>query len=314
MNESGFDVVVVGGGVIGLACAERISRLGGIRPERIALIERGSLGRASASWAGGGMLCPLPPDECPEPIRELYERSLALYPGWCAALREESGIDPEYWQCGALYRKDGREQHLDWLAQVRNPRLLQALIAVLRRRGVRLIEGCALQSWIVEDGVLRGLRSSLGEIRCTQAVLAAGAWSGALGAEGITPAKGQMLLLRAAPGALAQIIIGEGGYLIPRRDGGVLVGSTVEEVGFDELPSAQALELLRARAQRLWPAAAALPLERHWAGLRPKPQGEAPLLGPHPQIRNLLLATGHFRIGITLAPASAERIARRITA
>lgn len=309
MNESRFEVLVVGGGVIGLACAERLSRKGQIPPERIALVEREALGRASSTWASGGMLCPLPPDQCPEPIRALYEESLALYPDWCAALKAESGIDPEYWQCGALYRKDGQEQQLDWLAQVRSPRLLQSLVETLRRRGVRLFEHCEVQDWIVEDGELRGARTSQGELHCRSAVLAAGAWSEALGAEGMGPAKGQMLLLRAEPGALPQIIIGEGGYLIPRRDGRVLVGSTVEDAGFDTQPTAEVAALLRARAEKLWPAAKDLELEQHWVGLRPKPSGEAPLIGAHPGIRHLLLATGHFRIGVTLAPATAERIA-----
>lgn len=313
MNASSFDWVVVGAGVIGLACAEALSRSQGVGARRIAVIERDALGRASASWASGGMLCPLPPDQCPEPIRDLYERSLVLYPGWCAALREESGVDPEYWQCGAIYRKDGQEQWLDWLAQVRSPRLLQSLIATLRNRGVTLLDHTAVQSWDCVDGVLRGLHSTRGVISCRQALLAAGAWSQPLGAEGMGPAKGQMILLRGAPGALPHILIGEDGYMIPRRDGRLLVGSTLEDVGFDTTPTAAAAELLRARAQRLWPASRELPLEAHWTGLRPKPAGDAPLIGPHPSIQGLFLATGHFRIGVTLAPATAERVAEIIS-
>ncbi|MFT4047245.1 MAG: FAD-dependent oxidoreductase [Solimonas sp.] len=306
-KHSRHDVAIVGGGVIGLACAEALSRQG----RSVCVIERGELGRA-ASWAGGGMLCPLPPDHVPEAIRPLLEESLALYPGWCERLQRESGIDPEYWECGADYFKaDGRHLEYPRMAQVRNPRLLKALAGTLRRRGAALREHTEALGWIEDGGQVAGVRTSAGDVAARTVVLAAGAWSASLGAAGIAPAKGQMLLLRGAPGELPRLRIADDVYLIPRRDGHILVGSTVEDAGFDTTPTAQARDLLLARAQRVWPAAAGLPVVAHWAGLRPR--GEEPALGPDPQRAGLYLATGHFRIGITLAPASGQRIAEQLT-
>lgn len=305
LPEGPIETVIVGGGVIGLACAEALSRAG----RKVCVIERGQLGRA-ASWAGGGMLSVLPPDQqVNEPLRGLLEQSLALYPQWCERLRRESGIDPEYWICGGRFLKhDGTRIAYPQLAQVRNPRLMRALAEVLRRRGVPLLEDTEVQGWIEDRGVLRGLRTTRGELLCATAVLAAGAWSAPLGADGVTPAKGQMLLLRAAPNELPQILIGEDAYLIPRRDGLILLGSTLEDAGFDIRPTQEARALLLARGARLWPRVTALRIERHWAGLRPRPVQAYPLLGPHPQLSGLYLATGHFRIGLTLAPGTAERI------
>ncbi len=305
LPEGSIETAIVGGGVIGLACAEALSRAG----RKVCVIERGQLGRA-ASWAGGGMLSVLPPDQAlVEPLRGLLAQSLALYPRWCERLRRESGIDPEYWISGGRYiRHDGRRIDYPQLAQVRNPRLLRALVEVLRRRGVPLLEDTEVQGWIEDRGVLHGLRTARGQLNCASAVLAAGAWSAALGADGVVPTKGQMLLLRAAPNELPQILIGEDAYLIPRRDGLVLLGSTLEDAGFDTKPTQEARTLLLARGARLWPRVTALRIERHWAGLRPRPPQAYPLLGPHPHLAGLYLATGHFRIGLTLAPGTAERI------
>lgn len=304
----GVDVGIVGGGVIGMACAEALSR----RDLRVAIIERDRVGRA-ASWAGGGMLTPLPPDQCPEPLRELLDESLRLYPDWCARLHEESGIDPEYWACGGEYWKHGRRIDYPQLAQVRNPRLLRALAATLRARGVHFIEETTASAWDIDAGRVVGVRCGTRLLRCRHAVLAAGAWSATLGAEGIAPVKGQMLLLAAPAGRLSRMLIDDEVYLIPRRDGQVLVGSTLETVGFDLTTTAEAREALLRGAERLWPEVREWPVIRQWAGLRPRPAGESPLLGAHPQLAGLYLATGHYRIGLTLSPASAQRIAALIS-
>ncbi|WP_043112039.1 NAD(P)/FAD-dependent oxidoreductase, partial [Solimonas flava] len=302
------DVAIAGGGVIGLACAEALSRRG----FTVAVFERAEFGRA-ASWAGGGMLCPLPPDHCPPALRPLLDESLALYPAWCERLQRESGIDPEYWACGADYFPgDGRHLEYPAMAQVRNPRLLRALAETLRRRGVVLAAQTEVQGWIESDGVLRGVRTARGDVACRAAVLAAGAWSAPLGAPGVGPAKGQMLLAAGAPGQLLRLRIGADVYLIPRRDGHILIGSTVEDAGFDTTPTPEARERLLMRATKLWPPLAGLPIVGHWAGLRPRFDADLPLLGPAPDRPGLYLATGHFRIGLTLAPASAERVAARI--
>jgi len=301
-----FDIVIVGGGVIGMACAEALSR---DRKRRICIVERNELGRA-ASWAGGGLLSPLPPDRCADALRPLLDESLALYPEWCERLQRESGIDPEYWVCGADYFKQSGE-HIAYpqMAQVRNPRLMKALAQTLRNRGVGIFEHTAVSAWRLDGERVCGVQTTRGDIAAGAAILATGAWSAELGATGIVPVKGQMLLLNAGPGALPSVRIGDDVYLIPRRDGQVLVGSTLEDAGFDTTPTESARHSLVERAARLWPEAATLPVVRHWAGLRPRADRDAPLLEASSTHRDLYLATGHFRLGITLAPASAMRVA-----
>lgn len=304
--------VVIGGGVIGLFTAWRLSDAG----FKVTLIERGKMAAAAtgaASWAAGGMLSPLPPDRIPEGIQSLLAESLALYPAWCAQLRQESGVDPEYWVCGAEYwKRDGQCLSYPEMAQVRSPRLLKALVIALRRRGVEMLENAQALGFIEADAKLRAIRTDRGDLNCTAAVLAAGAWSAALGADGIRPVKGQMLLARAAPGRLPCMLIGEEVYLIPRQDGHILVGSTLEHAGFDHTATAHAHTLLLARAEALWPAITSLPITRQWAGLRPHGNTPAPTIGPHPQVAGVWLATGHFRLGMTLAPATAERVVRQV--
>ncbi|MGH8541821.1 MAG: NAD(P)/FAD-dependent oxidoreductase [Stenotrophobium sp.] len=308
MNKppAGFDAVVVGAGVIGATTALELARRG----LRVCVLERGAVGR-EASWAGGGILSPLPPDDPVPEIRELLDESLRRYPGYCAELREATGIDPEYWVCGAWVSEDqGPGRWFPQVAQVRNPRLMRALHRRLQMLGVHVIEQTPALGWQVENGRLTGVQTAQGVIACRYAVLAAGAWSSRLHeAASVLPVKGQMLLLRGRPGQLDHICMDEQAYLIPRRDGRILVGSTLEDAGFDLSITSQARVFLMDCAKRLWPPAASLDIENQWAGLRPRPRGVAPLIGPVPGADGLLLNTGHYRLGITLSLASARRVA-----
>lgn len=303
------DVIVVGGGVIGLATAWALCKRGA----RVVVLERDAIGRG-ASWAGGGILSPLPPGHCPESLRPLLDDSLQRYPAWCAELAECSGIDPEYWVCGGRYIGASGEMALPDLAQVRNPRLLKALAVALRRRGVELHEGHEVSGWQVSGGKLRGVKTRHAVWPCARAVLAAGAWSAALGATGIRPIKGQMLLFKLQPGDLNQIVIDDEAYVIPRRDGHVLVGSTLEDVGFDVTATDEARDWLMRKATLLSSVLAEAKPVQQWSGLRPNSEQGLPLLRESQTVAGLHHATGHSRIGITLAPGSAERLADAVTA
>jgi glycine oxidase len=145
-------------------------------------------------------------------------------------------------------------------------------------------------------------------------VLATGAWSG-LGLAGlaaapnIRPVRGQMLLFKLEPGALDTIVYRNGLYLIPRRDGHLLVGSTLEDAGFDKSTDAATRQRLHAEAAELLPALGEIEPVRHWAGLRPGSPGNIPLIDRHPDFDNVFVNAGHYRYGVTLAPASAELLA-----
>lgn len=297
------DVVVIGGGIIGLSSAWALVRAG----YRVCVVDRGDFGRG-ASWAGGGILSELPPGEVPAGLESLLADSLAAYPDFCAELLSETGVDPEYWPCGAQVWRGNTVQWQPQIAQVRNPRLLRALLQALQRRGADLRPHTPALALERSGTRITGVRTPQGLMACPRVVLAAGAWSGELAGAPLTPVKGEMLLLQAPVGALTHLIIDEDRYLIPRRDGGVLVGSTLAEAGYDTTPTTAAREALRARARTLHPPAEHWPLLAHWAGLRPRLPGGLPRVAADTECPDLFHNTGHYRLGITLAPASAHRV------
>lgn len=304
LSSATADILVVGAGVVGLATAWTLSTRGA----RVAVLDRDQPGRG-ASWAAGGILSPLPPGACAPAMQPLLDDSLRRYPDWCAALAECTGIDPEYWVCGGAYHHAGGITSLPTLAQVRNPRLLKALLAALQLRGVPVLGGQQVLAWETDGGRLTGLRTNDRRWSCAAAVNASGAWAAQLGACGIEPVKGQMLLLAPMPRAPTQILISDAVYLIPRRDGQLLLGSTLEHAGFDLSTTAEARRWLMQEGERLWPGLRQAQPIRQWAGLRPRGPEGTPLITADPQIEGLIHASGHYRIGITLAPATAERVA-----
>ena len=320
-------VIMIGAGAVGCLSAIRLAERGW----EVTLVDRGELG-AESSWAGGGILFPLLPWNYAEAVNRLALAGAAAYPVLSRTLLEETGIDPEYQVSGMLLGPGDkaraglawcaahgvacelREEGL-WLphvAQARNPRLMRALRARLLSLGVRLhehtemtpLEGATehIEAWCSTDG-----RRFVGDCY----VVTAGAWSsGLLGRQALNsrfrPMRGQMLLYRMAPGALQHIRYHEDFYLIPRRDGHILAGSTVEDAGFDKSTTKAAADDLRRKAIALMPALAEAPLVKHWSGLRPGSPDNLPVIDRHPAFDNLYLNAGHFRYGVTMAPASAE--------
>ena len=205
------------------------------------------------------------------------------------------------------------ENHI-WLpgiAQVRNPRLVAALRAAVVRLGGVIREHCPATGVLTQGGRVTAVRTAAETFPADNVVLATGAWSG-LGLAGLAatpnvrPVRGQMLLFKLAPGVLDTIVYRNGLYLIPRRDGHVLVGSTLEDAGFDKSTDDATRRRLHAEAAELLPALAAIQPVRHWAGLRPGSPDNIPVIDRHPDFDNVFVNTGHYRYGVTLAPASAE--------
>ena len=198
-----------------------------------------------------------------------------------------------------------------------DPRLLvTALRAAAERAGAQVDEGAEASELLVAGGAARGIRVADGtEVRAGAVLLAAGAWSGGgvvpgAAAPPVRPVKGQILTLAgsAAAPACEGIVVGERVYIVPRDDGRLVVGATVEEMGFDtRITAGGVLELLR-EAYRTLPEVAELELVEAVAGLRPGTPDNAPLIG-RSAIENLVLASGHFRNGILLAPVTAEAVA-----
>lgn len=205
--------------------------------------------------------------------------------------------------------------HMPDVANVRNPRLMKALRTALQgMSNVQLHEHCEVHGFIQHEGRMCGVRTSAGEIRAERVVIAAGAWSGQLlknlGLElPVVPVKGQMILYKCAEDFLPAIVLANGRYAIPRKDGHILVGSTLEHVGFDKTPTEVALASLKTSAEELLPALADAEVVGHWAGLRPGSPEGIPFIGEVPDFPGLWLNCGHYRNGLVLAPASCRLLA-----
>lgn len=206
---------------------------------------------------------------------------------------------------------------LSHIAQVRNPRLLRALHYQVVQRGGRIIEHCEVQKISTQKTWLRQIETAGGKYRANHFVITAGAWSKqvlgkhALNLE-IKPIRGQMLLYKFERPPLTSIVLQGGLYLIPRRDGHLLVGSTLEDVGFNKQVTSVARQQLAESAQRLLPQLRNMPLINHWAGLRPASSHNIPVIGRHPLLNNVFLNSGHFRYGVTMAPGSARILLNEI--
>jgi glycine oxidase len=204
----------------------------------------------------------------------------------------------------AFYEDDGR---------VACARLIEALAASARLRGAHLLPGVEVRS--VERRGNRIERVRIGDAVASPGavVLAAGAWSaripGVVPPPPVLPVRGQMLALRPPPNALRRVVFDGDGCLTPRRSGEVLVGGTVEDSGFEKAVTPAGIRRLLDDVERIAPAALAWPVVRAWAGLRPGTSGNGPLIGRHAEIGNLVVATGHHRSGILLAPVTADTVA-----
>ena len=333
-------VVIIGAGVIGCATALELSTAG----SRVTLIERGTLG-GEASWAGAGLLSALLPWDYRAEVTQLVDASRALYPEWVQMLRT-SGVDPEYRNSGLLvlppydlskaraWARAGGESleeiaartlepalafdtpalWMPQIAQVRNPRLLRALRQLLAQRGVEIREATPVTGWEQTGSRIAGVETPHGAVKADAFIVAAGAWSGTvLGEWGATlpikPMRGQIVLYKTAPGRLRRMLYRDGLYIIPRDDGHVLVGSTLEDVGFDKRVTDAARASLAQNAAEWLPWLKDTPIVGHWAGLRPGTPDNMPIIGRHPRIENLFINSGHYRYGVTLAPASARLLA-----
>jgi glycine oxidase len=337
--------IIVGGGVIGMLTALEMAQAG----HSVTLFERGETGRES-SWAGGGIISPLFPWRYLDSVTNLASWSQNVYPALSAELASQTGIDPEYTECGLiLVAPNETEKALGWaeqhgrdlrqigrdefrrlepqaaepasealwmpaVAQVRNPRMARALHRRLDQVGVDTRTGECVEKLVQTDGRCTGVRTGSGVFQADAVIVCAGAWSGQLLADlpcppAIYPVRGQMLMFRAEPGTISRMVLEANRYVIPRRDGRTLFGSTIEDVGFEKETTDEARAELHAIATERFPILKRFPVEAHWAGLRPSSPAGVPYIGRHPDIAGLFVNAGHFRNGIVLGPASARLVA-----
>ena len=334
-------VLIVGGGIVGCMTAMQLVKRG----YDVTIVERNQIASQTSgesSWAGAGILFPLLPWMYLNEVNQLTMHGAKLYEEICATLLKETGLNAELIQSGMLLLppfdevaaqnwcrqnelpfqqvKSGFEPSLAshegsalWLptvSQVRPPKLMQALRAWLEKNNVTLLERTELKP-LQETQNLNAWQTQTGEyLEADIFIVTSGAWSFELLKEttsqlNIKPMRGQILLYKPTKN-LDHMVYKDGFYMVPRSDGYLLAGSTLEDVGFDATTTEIIRDELKAKAEAIMPALQGLPIIKHWSGLRPGTPDNLPTIGVHPNIKNLYLNTGHFRYGLTMAPASAE--------
>jgi glycine oxidase len=341
------DVVVIGGGAIGLAVARQLAE-----DQSVLLLERGSTGEGT-SWAAAGMLSPQSEADDAGPFFQLSLAGLRLYKDFVRNLEAESGVDPEYipdgvlalapsekdfatlqararWQNAAGLRAEILTAAEVYTAeplvtaevygalllpndhQVSPRRLTKSLAEACIRRKVEIRTGVPVERVLSEHGRVSGVLAGGHRIPAGQVIVCAGVWSGQI--DGLSPPipvhprKGQILSLTAPHRIFRHMIRWGGSYLVPRRDGEVIVGATNEDTGFDRSLTPAGLGRLLADAQRISSHLGALAIRETWTGLRPATPDGLPVIGES-STRGLWYAAGHYRNGILLAPITAAIVA-----
>lgn len=329
--------VVIGAGLVGCAVAAELRR----RQHDVVLLERAVPG-AEASSAAAGILGPQLEHDEDGPGVDLGLAGRATTLQWLQRLREEVGVEvdrgaPGAWvkalsddDASALQRRaawqTARGLRAEWRADERalflpddttldTRQYAHGLAALARRRGARVVAGVPVTGLLEQGGAVCGVRLADGSnLRARHVVVCAGAWStivpgvaehAGLSHATVFPVRGQIVELTGPPGLLANMVYGNKGYVVPRKDGRILCGSTMEKVGFDKSVTAAGMRMVLDKALQLAPQVADLPVTGMWSGLRPATPDGLPLLGKT-RAPGLWLATGHLRNGVLLAALSGE--------
>ncbi|MBA4123774.1 MAG: glycine oxidase ThiO [Acidobacteria bacterium] len=358
------DILIVGGGIIGLSLARSLRNRG---VDKITILEQNECGR-EASHAAAGMLAPQAEADCADDFFRFCQESRDLYPQFAEDLFSETGVDVELDRTGTLYlaftEKDAEELEnrytwqknanlsvekltakevleiepnvspdvlfglrfpLDW--QVENRKIIEALIKLLPKQKGSVqkpvnsdgsFSGKA-RRLLLEGDRITGVETDLGVLSASIVVIASGAWTSLIEDKfnllsdiKIKPMRGQMLAFNDNYKLFRHVIYSPRGYLVPRKNNRILVGATVEDVGFDNHTTGLGTVSLLNTAFEIAPEFKNLSLKKTWAGLRPLAADGLPVIGAIPEIENLFVATAHYRNGILLAPKTAEILADKI--
>ncbi len=331
------EIIIIGGGIIGLSCAIELN----LRGASVTVISKDF--QQASIHAAAGMLAPGAEAIQPKAMADLAFKSRWLYPEWIRKLEDITGMNLEYWPCGILapvYEKSNLENPKTgtWLdsqtiglyqkglgkdviggwwypedGQVNTKLLAKGLLQAAETLGINLLEKVSVEAISQRNGYVSSIFTSRGEMDAQHYILTTGAWANQLLPLPVRPVKGQMLSVKmpkkdGEPFPIQRVLFGDKTYLVPRRNGKLIVGATSEEVNWNTSNTTAGIKTLLHRAIRLFPEIESWPIEEFWMGFRPTTPDELPILGQS-NCYNLHLATGHYRNGILLAPVTASIMA-----
>jgi len=342
------EIIVIGGGIIGMLTARELHQAG----VDALVIERGPLGGESSWAGGGiisplypwryssavNQLAEISKTIYPGLAQQLQDESdidceLITSGLLFAGLEQQQQAESwaKQWSVELETVTDAKHIHeiepqvsteissgiwLPGIMQIRNPKLVKALKGSFDAVGIDYLEHTPVQELVIDAGTIKGVKTETGIYEANNVIIASGAWSSGFirhqrNVE-IEPVKGQMIMFKGEPGLIQRMVLSSGHYIIPRKDGRVLAGSTLERAGFDKSVTDDAMVELRRCAIELIPALADMEIERQWAGLRPGTEQGIPYICAHPDIAGLYINAGHYRNGVVLGAASARLMAEMV--
>jgi len=324
-------IVIIGGGIIGCLTAIKLRESG----FSVAIVDKNEIGKES-SWAGAGILFPLMPWIYSPEVYDLCLDSSEFYEKFSKKLFKATGIDPEFNRTGMMmipphnvdeiyqwtekynYKiKDSKFHELEAIllpsvAQIRPPRLMKAIREYLSQLRIKIVENtelCTIKSnkkflneWPTKNN---------NSIEADYFIITSGAWVSKIHPNyknKIYPVRGQMIQYKTSNIKINHIIYSDDFYILQRKDGVIIAGSTVEEVGFNEEITPDSIDCLKKKSEQLIPELKNILVENHWAGFRPGSIKNIPIIKKDTNYENVFINSGHFRYGLTMAPKSAEII------
>ncbi len=324
-------VAIIGGGIIGCLTAIKLTESG----FKVTIIDKNEIGKES-SWAGAGILFPLMPWIYSSEVYDLCVNAAEFYEKFSKKLFKATGIDPEFYRTGMMiippyqqskitqwalknkYKIEDTKFHkssallLPLVAQIRSPRLMKAIKKYLIYQGIKILENteiCPINNskklineWPTKDN---------NRIKADYFILTSGAWVSMIKPNyknKIYPIRGQMIQYKATELRVNHILYSDDFYILQRKDGVIIAGSTVEEVGFDEKITIDSIDSLKKKSELLIPELKNVLVENHWSGFRPGSKNNIPIIRKDDEFENIFINSGHFRYGLTMAPKSAELI------
>ena len=324
-------IAIIGGGIIGCLTAIKLKESG----FEVLVVDKHEIGKES-SWAGAGILFPLMPWNYEPKVYDLCMLASSFYENFSKKLYDSTGIDPEYKKTGMTlippYQKEdvikwANSQNLSFeetffrgsesinfpsIAQIRSPRLMKSIKLFMKKMEIEIIENIELAEIQDKKGVVKKWPTKINSfIVADYYVITSGAWTSNLKdnyKSKIYPVRGQMIQYKASNLKIKTILYSNDFYILQRKDGVIIAGSTIEEVGFDETVTIDKKEALIRKAEALIPDLADIQVENHWEGFRPGTKKNITIIQKDDDYENVFINSGHFRYCLTMAPQSAENL------